>query len=329
MILSVSHFFGSYDVVIEKGVLYNADKYLDLNRRVLIVTDDGVPESYAKAVEAFCKEPVTVRINQGEISKNIDSYLKIQEALAEHGFTRSDCIVAVGGGVIGDISGFCASTYMRGIDFYNIPTTLLSQIDSSIGGKTAIDFKGYKNIIGAFYQPKAVLIDSTTLETLPKRHISNGLVEAVKMAATSDKELFEVFESGDFDIDEIIYRSLLIKKSVVENDERESGIRKVLNFGHTFAHAIESENMGKLYHGECVAIGMMYMCSDSVKRRLEKVLKSINVQPYIEFDSEKIYSLLLRDKKAKGNMIDIIYVDDIGSYEIKRVEFTKLKEILK
>ncbi|MDO5479698.1 MAG: 3-dehydroquinate synthase family protein, partial [Clostridia bacterium] len=213
---------------------------------------------------------------QGEENKNFETYKTVLSALTENGFTRTDCVVAVGGGVVGDLAGFAASSYMRGIDFYNIPTTVLSQIDSSIGGKTAIDFYGYKNIIGAFHQPKKVIIDADVTKTLTKRQIVSGLAEAVKMAATSDKELFSIFENGDYEehFDEIIEKSLMIKKAVVEEDVDEKGLRKVLNFGHTVGHAIESNaGLGRFYHGECVALGMLYMADKEAKERIINVLK--------------------------------------------------------
>ena len=183
-----------YDIRIERGIIKNAGQYLHLNRRVLIVTDSGVPAQYAASIAAQCKQGVIYTVEQGEASKSLETFGKLLGAMLEHGFSRKDCVVAVGGGVVGDLAGFAASAYMRGIDFYNVPTTLLSQIDSSIGGKTAINFGGVKNIVGAFYQPRAVLIDPDLLHTLPQRQISNGLAEAVKMALTSDKELFDIFE---------------------------------------------------------------------------------------------------------------------------------------
>ena len=165
----------SYDIIVERGSLENAGKHLNLNRRVLVVTDTGVPAEYAKAVAAQCKNGVICTVQQGEESKSLEVFGKLLQTMLDNGFSRKDCVVAVGGGVVGDLSGFAASAYMRGIDFYNIPTTLLSQIDSSIGGKTAVNFGGVKNIVGAFYQPKKVLIDPEVLKTLPKRQISNGL----------------------------------------------------------------------------------------------------------------------------------------------------------
>ena len=310
----------SYDIIVERGILSDANQHLNLNRRVLIVTDSGVPAEYAKTLAEQCKESVICTVEKGEASKSLDVFAKLLQAMLDHGFSRKDCVVAVGGGVVGDLSGFAASAYMRGIDFYNIPTTLLSQIDSSIGGKTAINFGGVKNIVGAFYQPKKVLIDPELLKTLPTRQISNGLAEAVKMALTSDKELFDIFENKDVEsnIDEIIIRSLNIKKSVVEQDEREAGLRKILNFGHTVGHGIESsEGMSELYHGECVALGMIPMCSEAIRARVINVLKKCNLYRIIKYDWEKIAEAAFHDKKADGNTVTVITVSEIGCFEMK------------
>ena len=210
----------SYDILIERGILAKAGQHLNLNRRVLVVTDTEVPEVYAKTLAGQCRNSVICTVETGEGSKSLTVFGQLLQTMLEHDFSRKDCVVAVGGGVVGDLSGFAASAYMRGIDFYNIPTTLLSQIDSSIGGKTAINLGGVKNIVGAFYQPKKVLIDPDLLKTLPPKQIANGMAEAIKMSLTSDKELFELFETQDIEsnLEEIILRSLNIKKAVVEQD---------------------------------------------------------------------------------------------------------------
>ena len=215
MIIPVKTAMGGYDIYLERGAIKRAGEYFNLNRKVLIVTDSGVPQEYAETVASQCKDAVIYRFEQGEASKNFDTYKEILERLVTGGFTRTDCVVAVGGGVVGDMAGFAAASFMRGVDFYNIPTTVLSQVDSSVGGKTAIDFGGYKNIIGAFHQPKGVIIDSDTLKTLPSRQISNGLAESVKMSLTHDTELFAMFESENLDIDTVIERSIKIKRSGV------------------------------------------------------------------------------------------------------------------
>ncbi len=307
-----------YDIVLCRGVLQRAGELLNLARKVLIVTDSGVPKQYAEGVAAFCKQSVIVTVPEGESSKCFDVYISLCKTMLENKFSRKDAVVAVGGGVVGDLAGFAASTYMRGIDFYNIPTTVLSQVDSSIGGKVAIDFDGIKNVIGAFYQPKKVLIDPDVLSTLPKRQIANGLAEAVKMALTSCPELFYIFEHKDPNeyIEKIIECSLLIKKTVVEQDEKECGLRKVLNFGHTIGHAIESAAAGKLYHGECVALGMLPMCSEDIKQRLVDVMQKIGLPIGYSYDKTAAADALLHDKKAQNDHVDAIFVNDIGKFEI-------------
>lgn len=333
MIIPVLSKSGQYNIVLQRGALKNLNNFFNLDRRVLIVTDTGVPKEYSDAVASACKNPIVFEFEQGEASKSLDNWQKILAALVENNFTRTDCIVAVGGGVVGDMAGFAAASFMRGIDFYNIPTTLLSQVDSSIGGKTAVDFMGIKNIVGAFYAPKCVVIDPDTLKTLPKRQIANGLAEAVKMSLTSNEKLFELFENenafDDNTLDKIIEQSLLIKRSVVEADEKESGLRKILNFGHTLAHAIESVNgMQNLYHGECVALGMLPMCSDSVRQRLIEVLKKLNLP--IEFDAspEELINACRHDKKASGDNITVITVEQVGQYQLKNIPFSEYKKIV-
>ncbi|MBR6502138.1 MAG: 3-dehydroquinate synthase [Clostridia bacterium] len=328
MIIPVKTAAGGYDIYLERGALKRAGEYFNLNRKALIVTDSGVPQEYAKTVAAQCKDAVIYCFEQGEASKNFDTYKEILEHLVTGGFTRTDCVVAVGGGVVGDMAGFAAASFMRGVDFYNIPTTVLSQVDSSVGGKTAIDFGGYKNIVGAFHQPKGVIIDSDTLKTLSSRQISNGLAEAVKMSLTHDAELFAMFEQENFDIDTVIERSIKIKRLVVEADEKESGLRKVLNFGHTVGHAIES-NTPSLYHGECVALGMLPMCSDSVRERLVKVLNKLNLPITVECDVQKIIDTMSHDKKMAGDTISVIFVEKVGEFDITNLKFTDFANTIK
>ena len=316
----------SYDIIIERGALNKAENYLNLDRKVLVVTDSGVPEEYAKIISGKCKDGIIFTFPQGEENKNFETYRKVLEALSQNNFTRTDCVVAVGGGVVGDLSGFAAATYMRGIDFYNIPTTTLSQIDSSIGGKTAIDFYGYKNTVGAFYQPKKVLVDPDVTKTLTERQIVSGLSEAVKMAATSDAELFSLFENEDWKdhLDEIIEKSLMIKKAVVEEDVCETGLRKVLNFGHTIGHGIEA-NAENLYHGECVALGMLYMSEGNANKRIVKVLEKLSLPTKTDIDKDKVLSAVMHDKKASGDKITIIYVKEIGSFEMRKIKISELE----
>ena len=316
----------SYDITVERGVLAKACSHLKLSRKVLVVTDDGVPTQYAQCVSQQCSFSHIVTVPQGEKSKSIEVYEQLLKTMLSLGFTRGDCVVAVGGGVVGDLAGFVAASYMRGVDFYNIPTTVLSQIDSSIGGKVAVNLGGIKNIVGAFYQPKKVLIDPDVLSTLPPRQISNGLSEAVKMALTSDAKLFELFETCDAlaNIDEIITSSLNIKKNVVEQDEKETGLRKILNFGHSIGHGIESQ-LSSLYHGECVALGMIPMCSPDVRARLLKVLANLSLPTTASFDADKVVEAMTHDKKLSAGRLTAVFVENIGNYVMKDITCESLK----
>lgn len=320
-----------YDITVGSGTLKKACELMNLDRKVFIVTDSGVPKEYAEKVKAQAKEAMIFTVPEGEGSKSLSTLEEVLETMLKFEMSRGDCAVAVGGGVVGDLTGFAAATYMRGIDFYNVPTTLLSQVDSSIGGKTAVNLGGVKNIVGAFYQPKHVLIDTDTLKTLPQRQISAGLSESVKMSLTSDRELFELFENENIteeNIETVIVRSLMIKRAVVENDEKENGLRKILNFGHTLGHGIEAEEkMHGFYHGECVALGMVPMCSSEVKERLLPVLKKLDLPTEYNGDLDKALGFVIHDKKCRGGFVEAIFVDTVGNFRIKKIsvgDFSKL-----
>lgn len=313
----------SYDIVLERGCLKRAGELLNLDRKVLILTDEGVPAQYAQTVAERCREPHIYTVQQGEGSKSFAVLEAILTKMMELGFTRGDCVCSVGGGVVGDLGGFAAACYMRGIDFYNIPTTILSQVDSSIGGKTAVNLGGVKNIVGAFWQPKKVLIDPDTLDTLSERQKSSGLAEAVKAGLIADPVLFAMFEDyaaggAPLDLEKVIAASLMVKKKVVEEDERESGVRKILNFGHTIGHGIES--VTGLLHGECVAMGMIPMCSPAVRSRLVPVLGALHLPARVHADPEEVYKAVLHDKKMGDGFVSIVSVDTVGSYTIQKVD---------
>lgn len=321
-----------YDIVIEQNCLDKVEQYLNLQRKVLIITDDGIPIQYINKVLDKCNQGYVFTIKQGEESKSFNNYEKIIDFMIDKTFIRTDCIVAVGGGVVGDLAGFVASTYMRGICFYNIPTTLLSQVDSSVGGKTAIDKKGIKNIVGAFYPPHKVLIDSTVLQTLDKRQLLSGLVEAIKMGATCDEQLFNLIaNTTDLmnDINQIIIKAIKVKKQIVEEDPKEQGIRKVLNYGHTVGHAIESCGKFNHYlHGECVGVGMLYFASDIVKEKIRNVLNKYFLPITVDISEEELMHYIMLDKKRNDDYVSIIFVEKIGSFEIKKININKIKEYL-
>ncbi|MCQ2555425.1 MAG: 3-dehydroquinate synthase [Clostridia bacterium] len=332
MIIPIKTGAGSYDISIGDGYLSKAKQFFNLDRKVLVVTDTGVPKEYAKKVVKQCKEGYILTIPEGEKSKNTDVLLSICSELLKNSFTRSDAVVAVGGGVIGDMAGFAAAIYMRGIDFYNIPTTLLSQVDSSIGGKVAVDFNDVKNILGAFYPPKGVLIDPEVLKSLPSRQLSNGMAEAIKMALTFDAELFEYIGNSEpfTNLEEIIIGSLMIKKMVVEEDEKESGIRKALNFGHTIGHAIESsEGMTGLYHGECVSLGMLPMCTPEIREKLIPVLRKYSLPVEKEVDIESVTGAVLHDKKTSAGSITVIKCSKVGTFEAEKLSQDSFVQFVK
>lgn len=321
MVISVSLGAQSYPIILDSRVLSHAGEHLDLARRVLVVTDSGVPEEYAETVAGACRQARICTVPAGESSKNMGSYQQLLGEMLALGMGRGDCVVAVGGGMVGDLAGFAAATYMRGVDFYNVPTTLLAQVDSSVGGKTAIDMNGVKNIVGAFHQPRAVLIDTDTLRSLSRRQMAAGLAESVKMAMTCDAALLELIESSSdlpADLPEIIARSLSIKARVVEQDPTEQGLRCVLNFGHTIGHAVESCAGGKLLHGDCVAMGMLPMCGPALRPRLTNILRKCGLPTGCGFTPRQLLPYLLHDKKAFSDGISVVMVDEPGSFRMEK-----------
>ena len=323
----------SYGITVGKGALDMASELLGLDRKVFILTDAGVPKEYAEKIKSQAREAKIFTVGEGEGSKSFDALESVLSAMLDFDMSRGDALVSVGGGVVGDLGGFAASIYMRGIDFYNVPTTLLSQVDSSIGGKTAINLNGVKNTVGAFYQPKAVLIDTDTLKSLPKRQILSGLAESIKMALTSDEELFALLTAEGLtekNTETVILRSLMIKKSVVECDERESGLRKILNFGHTLGHGIESaEEMSGLYHGECVALGMIPMCSPELREKVKGLLSRVGLPTKYEGNIDAALDFITHDKKCRGGMVEAIFVDTPGSYRIEKLSLDDFSKIIK
>lgn len=322
----------SYPIIIGKGLIGSADKYFKLDRKAFIVTDDGVPTEYADTVRSLCKCATVYTVKAGEGSKSFDVLQEMLKAMSDFHLDRGDCVIAVGGGVVGDLAGFASSVYMRGVDFYNVPTTLLSQVDASVGGKTAINLCGVKNTVGAFKQPKAVLVDVSVLETLPKRHMRNGMAEIIKMAAVANEKLFAALENSSEEdtynnIADIITEAVKIKRDIVEADEKESGLRKILNFGHTLGHAIEESERCDRLHGECVAIGMIPVSLADAKNRISSLLQKYSLPTSHDVDSELISRGIAYDKKAKGDKISIIFCPQIGKYCIKNMtveEFTSI-----
>ena len=325
-------------VIIQKGCHLNLKDYMDFNGKVMIISDDHIPMELKKNVLNQFDDACLVEVAMGEVSKGFETYQMLLEKLLELGFSRKDFIVALGGGVIGDLSGFVASTFKRGCRFISIPTTTLSQIDSSIGGKVAINVNNIKNCVGNFYHPEVVFVDVETLKTLDKRHFFNGLVEALKAGVIQDPVIFDLFKNHVDELDvnspyleEIITRSLLMKKKVVEEDEKEKNIRKILNFGHTIGHAIESYyHLHDYYHGECVGNGMILIEeNETIKQDLIEIMNKMNIPMIHELDEDALIEFMKNDKKAKGNMIDIVLVDELGKAYLKKVEIDELRKYLR
>lgn len=316
---------GCCPIRLRRGLLSEAGQLFDLRRRVLIVTDDGVPPQYAQTLAAQCGAPVIVTLPQGEVHKTLAQYERLLRALHEGGFTRDDCVCAVGGGVVCDLAGFAAATYLRGVDFYGVPTTLLSQLDAAVGGKNGCDFGGVKNQVGTIRQPAAVLIDPALLESLPPRQLSNGLAEAVKAALLGDAALLELLEHGDpaAALPEIVARALRVKLRVVAADERESGLRKTLNLGHTLGHGLEA--VTGLLHGECVALGMLPMCGEALRARLLPLYGRLGLPTAARFDPDAAFAAILHDKKSHGDTLDAVLVDEPGVCRIERMPLSALR----
>lgn len=342
----------SYDLVIENGLLKNIGswaKELWSPQKIVIITDTNVRPLYGDQVYKSLKEagfePSTFVIDAGEQSKSLSVAAEIYDFLADEGMTRSDGIIALGGGVVGDLAGFVASTYMRGLHFLQVPTTLLAQVDSSIGGKTAVNTTKAKNLVGTFAQPDGVLIDPDTLNTLEVRRIREGIAEIIKSAAIADESLWQKLGALTDENDlrahatEIIASCCKIKRSVVEEDELDNGVRLLLNFGHTIGHALENTaGYGNLTHGEGVAIGMSQITKVAERKNLTPVGTTEQLNKMIQkfhlpvtsnhWNQEQLYTALTHDKKTRGGKINIILLESIGKAKIVRIPIEEMKSYL-
>ena len=318
----------TYPIHIQKGILNHIYQLIPSYNKVAIIYDSGIPAQWINQICSQFQNSIYIGIPYGEKSKSLTQYERCIRILIENNFSRKDAILAFGGGVVGDLAGFVAATYMRGIDFYNIPTTILSQVDSSVGGKVAINMDHYKNMVGAFYRPKAVYIDPEVLTTLSSRQKNNGLIEALKMGLILDAELFSWFEQDELPIEQIICRSIELKKQIVEQDEKESGIRAILNFGHTVGHAIEAKY--PYYHGECVSMGMLYFIEDrDLKKRVLAIYDRLNMPRIPDFSIEEIIDGILHDKKNNNNGITCVIVPALGQHTLQTLSIDQIETRLK
>lgn len=323
-----------YDIFIKDRILHQLHNYINVNRKILLISDTGVPKQYIETVQSQCPQIYIEVVEQGEQSKTIPQWQQLLQKMVQYEFGRGDAVVALGGGMVGDLAGFVAASYMRGIDFINLPTTTLAQIDSSIGGKTALNLDHTKNVIGAFWQPKLVLIDPQTLQTLSYRQYTAGLVEAIKAGLLADEVLFQIFLQPDYQqkIQEILYRSLLVKKQIVQQDERENGIRAALNLGHTIGHGIEaatnlsSNNM--LYHGECVALGILPMIEDpDLKKQVQQIFKQLKLPENPKYDLQVALQAIRHDKKAQSEKITVVKVERLAKYRLEKMDLAQIEQL--
>lgn len=313
-------------------------------KRVTVITDTNVAKHYLNRVTDSLEKAGFLTASHifkaGEKSKNLTSIAEMYDTLADFNMTRKDIIVALGGGVTGDMAGFAAATYLRGIDFIQIPTSLLAQVDSSVGGKTGVDIAQGKNLVGAFHQPKAVLIDPSTLETLPDLYLKDGMAEVIKYGCIKDDKFFEKLENENaYDcIDEIIEICVSIKRDVVSRDEREAGERMLLNFGHTLGHSIEKLNNFKgISHGMAVAVGMVLISRAGEKQeiteqgttdRIIRLCQKYGLPTSDKATVEEMADAARSDKKTVGGDINLVLLNKIGDSFTKKVALDKLLEFI-
>ncbi len=336
-----------YDILIGIDLLSDCGKLISETmsaKRCAIVTDDNVDRYYGeaavKSLEKAGFSVVKFVFPHGEASKSHTTLLRLYDFLADNSFTRSDFLIALGGGVVGDLTGFAAATYMRGIEFVQIPTTVLSQVDSSVGGKTAVDIAGGKNLVGAFHQPSLVLCDVDTLDTLTPEFFADGMGEVVKYGMIKSNELFDILCDSDIksNITDIIKRCVSIKADVVANDEFDRGERALLNFGHTLGHAIEKYyDFSGISHGCGVAIGMSTfthiaeakgLCKACVSDKLDALLKKCALPCTTDIDMKTLYNNSLGDKKRSTDGIDIILCSDIGKSDVVKMTLKEYSDFL-
>lgn len=338
-----------YDVYIGRGLLPQSGNMIAgicCGGTAMLVCDDVVSELYGDIVDASLRDAgyKTHRFvfPNGENSKNMETFTSLLNALAGAGLTRSDVVIALGGGVTGDMSGFAAAAYLRGIKFAQMPTTLLAMVDSSVGGKTGIDLPQGKNLVGAFYQPDIVVCDVDTLATLPNEVFTDGCAEVIKHGVILSSELFHLLKEpihpSDSRMESIISLNITIKREVVVADEKETGVRKILNFGHTLGHAVEKLSGYTVSHGSAVAIGMavcskasykMGFCGQNCFFEIEEILERYGLPTTTDFSAAQLLEAALYDKKRSGGIISLIIPESIGKCVIHDFDMDELAEFIK
>ena len=337
---------GQYDVIIDSNLLPKTGEYIKNIQdcgKAAIISDSNVWPIYGKTVASSLKEsgfkPVEFVFPAGESSKNATTYLQILNFLAKNAISRSDVIIALGGGVVGDITGFAAATFLRGVPYVQIPTSLLAMVDSSVGGKTAIDLPAGKNLVGAFKQPQLVLCDVETLCSLPDNQFCDGCAEVIKYGMLYDADLLRLLsESGaSFDREPVIARCIALKRDVVQEDEFDTGARQKLNLGHTIGHGIEAGSHYTISHGQAVAAGMAIVtraaaakgyCEFTVSEAIEACLTQFGLPSKTEFNAEQLFQAALSDKKRSGCSVNLIIPREIGCCDIVPTPVSELKSFI-
>ncbi|MCG8481766.1 MAG: 3-dehydroquinate synthase [Clostridia bacterium] len=341
----------NYAIIIEKNMLQNIHKYIEKyihGKKSVVITDENVYDVYGKAfinhLKKYDFDVHSIVIPPGEQSKSLETLEHVYSQLINLGITKSDRLIALGGGVIGDLSGFAAATFLRGVPFIQIPTSLIAQVDSSIGGKTAVNLALGKNLVGSFYHPEIVLIDPAVLTTLKPRYLWDGMAEVIKYGCIKNSELFSLLENIEIEdihdhMEEIIYQCCAIKKEIVEKDEKDENTRMLLNFGHTIGHGIE-----KLYgyseytHGEGVAIGMHHITQKSESLGLTGKENTVKIKSLLnkyhlpsqlpDIDKSTLIKTLLNDKKSRGSKINLILLNHIGDSFIHTIDKASIGEFI-
>lgn len=337
----------AYSVIIGCGLYNDLGSYiadLDVTKTAVILSDSNVWPLYGQTVSSALTDSgfqvLHYVIPAGEESKNGNTYLAILNFLAQNQISRTDLLIALGGGVVGDLTGFIAATYLRGISYIQLPTTLLAMVDSSVGGKTAIDLPAGKNLVGAFYQPKLVLCDIHSLSTLPTNIFRDGCAEVIKYAILYDPELFDhlVIHGTDFDKELVISRCVSLKRDVVAEDEFDRGSRQKLNLGHTIGHGIETASNFSISHGTAVAIGTamitraaekLGICNQKDSKNILNILELFHLPTTTAFDAEFLFQCALKDKKRSGDSVSLIIPESIGNCTIRKTPIDQLMSIIK
>lgn len=306
----------------EANLLKKGFFFIEENKKYLLIVDENVYILHNYLFKNLNSNILLFAMTANENNKSLEQYQKIINYLLENNFTRNDEIIAIGGGIITDLSLYVSATYKRGINITLIPTTLLAMVDASVGGKCGINYQGFKNQLGTYYFPKQIIIDDIFLNTLPENEFNNGFSEIIKCAVIKNYSMFEQIENNTYDIKDLIDKCIDIKLEIIENDLRDNNKRKLLNFGHTYGHIVESHSCFQINHGHAVAIGMCKEVNNiSIKERLTKILSKMFNLEY-QLDKEDIKKYLLKDKKMSNDDIDVVFIEKIGYSTIikKKVE---------